>query len=116
MKRELRHWEMPTVSHFVQEGRRARHDRRATILPSGSKDMQIQTRTPINCSALHLWIILRRVECFERWNPYVTITCDSPDPGAIRYYLTNNSLTGLRALLTGEIGRASCRERVCQYV
>src|SRR3546814_14852344 len=27
--------------------------------------------------------------------------CGSPDPGAIRYYFTNNSRTGLRAMLTG---------------
>ena len=101
MKRELRHWEVPTVPYFVQAGRRARRDRQATILPNGSKDMQIHARTPINCSALHLWIILRRVECFERWNPYVTIRCGSPDPGAIRYYFTNNPRSGLRAMLTG---------------
>lgn len=63
--------------------------------------MQIHTRTPINCSALHLWIILRRVECFERWNPYLTIRCGSPDPSAIRYYFTNDSRSGLRAMLTG---------------
>lgn len=63
--------------------------------------MQIHTRTPINCSALHLWIILRRVECFERWNPYVTIRSGSPDSSAIRYYFTNNPRSGLRAMLTG---------------
>src|SRR3546814_9526678 len=29
---------------------------------------------------------------------------------------THRALAGTRELLAGEIGRASCRERVCQYV
>lgn len=61
MKRELRHREVGAALHFVQRERRVRLGRRATLLPSGSKDLHVDTWIPINCNALHLGII-RQVE------------------------------------------------------
>lgn len=65
--------------------------------------MQIHTRTQVGCSALQLWIILRRVECFERWNPYVIIRRLPSDPNRIRYYFTNNPYSASRAMFNGSL-------------
>src|SRR3546814_4762376 len=54
----------------------ARPGQRSVPVLSGSKDMEVHTRTRIACSALHLWIVLRRVEWIERWNPYVIVRRD----------------------------------------
>ena len=63
--------------------------------------MQIHTRIRISCSDLHLWIILRRVEWFERWNPYVAIHREAFDPNTIRYYFTSDPRPGLCTMFTG---------------
>lgn len=65
--------------------------------------MQIHTRTRIGCSALHLWIILRHVEWFERWNPYVMIRLRSSGSTAIRYYFSTNPHSDLFAMFNGTL-------------
>lgn len=76
---------------------------RSIMSPKQSDDMQIHTRTGINCSALHLWIVLRRIEYFERWNPFVTIKRLSSARNAILYSFTNDPRSGLRAVFNGTL-------------
>ncbi|AMG76521.1 Uncharacterized protein SGRAN_4195 [Sphingopyxis granuli] len=81
----------------------ARPDQRSVPAWSGSKDMEVYTRTWIACSALHLWIILRRVEWVERWNPYVIARRLTSDPNAIRYYFSNNPRSAVRTMFNGTL-------------
>src|SRR3546814_13916104 len=57
------------------------------------------------------------IELASRKNPAITVSYELRDsePFRINDYLTNGSKS-IPKLIIREIGRASCRERVCQYV
>lgn len=88
---------------FEAREKTAKPGQRSVPAWSGSKDMEVHTRTRIACSALHLWIVLRRVEWVERWNPYVIVRRRTSDPNAIRYYFTNNPRSAARAMFNGTL-------------
>lgn len=88
---------------FGAREKTARPDQRSVPAWNGGKDMEVHTRTRIACSALHLWIVLRRVEWIERWNPYVIVRRHMSSPNAIRYYFTNNPRSAVRAMFNGTL-------------
>src|SRR3546814_16605230 len=89
---------------FLMLRRPPRSTRTYTLCPSTTLfRSEVHTRTRIACSALQLWIVLRRVEWIERWNPYVIVRRRMSNPNAIRYYFTNNPRSAVRAMFNGTL-------------
>src|SRR3546814_4953080 len=59
-------------------------------------------------------------EASSSWNVTATVMDDwlekNPDKGVIRKMMNSPKFNQFKPFPLGKIGRASCRERVCQYV